>query len=195
MLEFIILKACKVQIRHPRAPIIKEVIWSPPLSSWIKANADGAATKNPSKAAAGGIFRNSDSTCIGCFTQFLGAQNALYAELVGAMTAIEIAHNNGYVNLWLETDSHLVILAFKSSSVVPCNLRNRWQNCMFILRFMRFMVTHIYREGNTCADSLANLGLTLPSSDIFWSDSLHEFIRGEYSRNRLGLPNFRFTIF
>lgn len=57
MLEFTIMKACKVNIKPPKAPIIKEVIWSPPLHSWIKINTDGASTKNPIKASAGGIFR------------------------------------------------------------------------------------------------------------------------------------------
>jgi hypothetical protein len=45
MREFSILKACKVTIRPPRAPNIKEVIWSPPMVSWIKVNTDGAAQR------------------------------------------------------------------------------------------------------------------------------------------------------
>jgi hypothetical protein len=105
MHEFSFLKACKVKIRPPRAPTIKEVTWAPPLTFWIKANTDGASTKNPCKASAGGIFRNSESVCIGCFFQLLGPKNALYAELVAAMTAIEIAYNKGFLNIWLESDS------------------------------------------------------------------------------------------
>ena len=118
MLVFRILIECKVNIKPPRAPIIKEVLWSPPLSSSIEENTDGTTTKNPSKAAAGGIFINSNNICIGCFSQFSGVQNALYAELVAAMTAIEISHNNGYTNLWLETDSQLVILPFNFSGAL-----------------------------------------------------------------------------
>jgi len=151
--------------------------------------------KNPNRAVAGGIFRNSESICIGCFTQSLGEKNALYVELVAAMTAIEIAHNNGYNHFWLETDSQLVTLAFNSSSIVPWVLRNRWFNCMLRIRQMRFIVSHIYREGNACADSLENIGLSLASSDLFWSESLPDSIRGEYNRNRLGMPNFKFTTF
>jgi hypothetical protein len=51
-------------------------------------------------------------------------------------------------------------------------------------------VSHIYTEGNACADSLANLGLSLLSSVLFWLDSIHEFIIGECTWNRLGMPNF-----
>jgi len=195
MQEFRFLKACKVNIRPPRAPTIKEVIWSPPLTSWIKANIDGASTKNPIKAFLGGIFRNSESICMGCFFQLLGPKNALYAELVAAMTAIEIAYNKGFLNLWLESNSQLVILAFKSNMAVPWELRNRWQNCMARLRSMRFVASHIYTEGNACADSLANLGLSMSSFEVFWSDYIPDFIRGEYTMNRLGMPNFRFSTF
>jgi len=63
MQEFIIMKSCKVNIRPPKAPAIKEVIWTPPMHSWIKINTDGAAIKKPTRAAAGGIFRNSDGIC------------------------------------------------------------------------------------------------------------------------------------
>jgi len=119
MLEFTILKACKVMVKPPQAPSIKEVLWSRPINTWIKVNTDGASTKNPVKASAGGIFRNSEGICIGCFTQFLGNVNALHAELVAAMTAVEITSSRGFTNLWLESDSQLVILSFKSNSVVP----------------------------------------------------------------------------
>jgi hypothetical protein len=43
--EFRILKACHVNIRLPIAPIIKEVIWYPPICPWIKINTDGASVK------------------------------------------------------------------------------------------------------------------------------------------------------
>jgi len=90
-------------------------------------------------------------------------KDALHAELVAAMTAIEIASLKGFQNVWLESDSQLVNLGFKSNSVVPWCLRNKWKNCLVRLRNMRFVVSHTYREGNACADSLANLGLSFPS--------------------------------
>jgi len=193
--EFTIMKSCKVNIRPPRAPSIKEIIWSPPLPSWIKINTDDAAIKNPARAAAGGIFRNSDGACIGGFTHFIGPADALFAKLIATMVAIEIAVSKGFSNVWLESDSKLVVMAFKSKLVVPWELRNRWENCLHLTYNMRFCVSHIYREGNTWADRLANFGLSLSSFDIFWFDVIPKFVRGEYIRNRLGMSNFRFTTF
>jgi len=195
MLEFTILKACKVNIKPPRASLIKEVNWAPPMHSWVKVNTDGTSIKNPTRAAAGGIFRNSDGVCLGSFSQFLGDANALYAELIAAMNAIEIATLMRFSNVWLESDSQLMILAFKSNSVVPWSLRNRWENCTYTTHRMRFCASHVYREGNICADSLANFGLSLSSLELFWFDSVPDFVRREYYRNRLGMPNFRYVTF
>ena len=139
----------------------------PPAPSWIKINTDGASITNPLRAVAAGIFRNSEGACIGGFSQFLGYGNALFAELYVAMTTIELAASNGFTNIWLESDSQLVIQAFKSKSIVPWGLKNRWDNCIGIIQGLNFCASHIYREGNVCADSRANFGLSLASLDLF----------------------------
>ena len=90
--NFVSSKLEKSTLKPPKAPSIIEVIWSPHFPSWIKVNTDRASTKNPVKASARGIFRNSEGICIGCFSPFLGNENALFAELVAAITTIEIAH-------------------------------------------------------------------------------------------------------
>ena len=61
----------------------------------------------------------------------------------------------GFSNVWLQFNSQLIILAFKSISVVP------WGG---ITHSMRFCATHI------CADSLANFGLSLSFLDLFRFD-------------------------
>ena len=58
---------------------------------------------------------------------------------------------------------------------------------------MNFIVSHIYTEGNQCADRLAALGLTIQNLTI-WSEVPLD-IREFYVKNRLGMPNFRFINF
>jgi len=111
------------------------------------------------------------------------------------MTAIELAASKGYWNVWLESDSQLVLQAFKSNMIIPWSLRNRWYNYLVITHNMRFFASHIYREGNVCADGLANFGLTLSNFDLFWFNNIPDFIKGEYIKNRLGISNYRFTTF
>ena len=189
--ELSILKTFNIAIHPPKAPKIIEVLWHPPIFDWVKCNTDGAACGIPSKATCGGIFRNNEAEFIGCFAQNLGLGSSLFAELSGAMQAIEIAHSKGWFNFWLETDSKLVLLAFKSISLVPWRIRTRWDNCLSLSRQMNFLVTHIFREGNCCADRLANIGMSCNS--ILWMNEIHLQVRADYIRDRLGLPCYRFV--
>ena len=77
------------------------------------------------------------------------------------MRAIEITAANNWSNLLLELDSSLVVYAFNNKSVIPWRLSNIWENCLHLLSSMNFLVSHIFREGNQCADALANLDLSL----------------------------------
>jgi len=135
-------------------------------TAWIKINNDGASVKNPNRASAGCIFRNHEGICLGCFARFLGEGNALFAELSTIMVAIEIADSKNYLNVWLECDSQVAIQAFISHLIVPWSLRNRRWNCKSIVQKMNFLVSQIFREGNVCIDSMANIGLSLPSLDL-----------------------------
>nr|ABN09155.1 Polynucleotidyl transferase, Ribonuclease H fold [Medicago truncatula] len=99
------------------------------------------------------------------------------------MRTIEIAKQRGYSRLWIETDSKLAVLAFKSSNLIPWKIRNRWDNCMEYISNIAFLITHIYREGNVCADKFANIGLSLNSLVIY--DTLPVEVRADYVQNRL----------
>lgn len=77
------------------------------------------------------------------------------------LRAIELAHHFHYLNSWLETDSSLVILAFKDYSIVLWSLRKRLSNSLGYTRSMNLIVRHIYREDNKCGDSLINIDLSL----------------------------------
>ncbi|PNX74366.1 ribonuclease H [Trifolium pratense] len=93
--EFVILKALHVNLKFANAPIIKDVLWQPPILNWIKCNCDGASAGNPGNSSCGGVFRNSEAIFCGAFAINLGVQSSLFAELMGAMLAIEIAHQKG----------------------------------------------------------------------------------------------------
>lgn len=132
-------------LHPPNAPKIIEVIWHPPIKNWIKCNTDGSS--NLYNSSCGGIFRNSDADCLLCFAENVGPENAYFAELAGAMRAIDIAYQNNWMNLWLELDYALVVNAFKNNSEVPWKLRNRWNNYINKTKSMTFIASHVFREG------------------------------------------------
>ncbi|GAU35818.1 hypothetical protein TSUD_155930 [Trifolium subterraneum] len=123
--DFTFLKLFRISIKHPKTPVIKEVCWEPPLINWTKCNIDGAACGNPGFASCGGIFGNFTADFVYGFAEPLGFVSPHYAELCGAMRAIEIAYQNNWNNLWLETDSSLVVSAFQNpANPVVWALRN-----------------------------------------------------------------------
>ncbi|MCH85615.1 ribonuclease H protein, partial [Trifolium medium] len=66
----------------------------------IKGNTDGTALGSPGHAACGGILRNHLGQNLGCFAANIGVANALYAELMGVILAIEIAYEKNWNYLW-----------------------------------------------------------------------------------------------
>ncbi|KAE9611271.1 hypothetical protein Lalb_Chr06g0160781 [Lupinus albus] len=71
----------------------------------------------------------------------------------------------------------------------PWRLANKWRICKMWISSMRFKVSYIFREGNTCADKLTSFGV---SSKVYtWWDVTPSFIFEEVNKNRLGLPNYR----
>jgi ribonuclease HI len=111
-----------------------------------------------------GIFRNNAADFIHAYAEPLGIASSFFAEICGAMRAIEVAFHHNWHNLWLETDSSLVVAAFSNpATLISWRIRNRWRNILSMIKQMNFMVTHIYREGNQVADLLANHGLSLTS--------------------------------
>lgn len=187
--NLVMLKKFDIIVRPPKPPDIIEVFWSPPLGDWIKCNTDGSSSS--SSSSCGGIFRDSNSVFLLCFAENLGGGTAFHAEISTVMRSIELAYQRRWKKLWIETDSSLVILAASNMDLVPCALRNRWKNCLAILRQMQYIITHIYREGNNCAEKLAFIGLSLQGITI-WLE-VPNFLNSLYGHDRLELPNFRFV--
>jgi ribonuclease HI len=93
---------------------------------------------------------------LGAFTGNLGRCSVFEAEVFGYILAMEFAARHGWTNIWLESDSSSALFVFKNGSLVPIRLRNRWHNARELN--IQVISSHIYREGNRCADRLANFG-------------------------------------
>ena len=67
-------------------------------------------------------------------------------------------------------------------------LRNRWHNASNL--GIQVISSHIYREGNCCADKLANMGHSVQGS--VWLSSLPAELNVDFFRDRCGLPTTDF---
>jgi ribonuclease HI len=158
--------------------------------NWLKCNVDGAAKRNPGIAGCGGVFRNHRAEFVYGFAEPLGFTSSTQAELFAVVIAIEVAFIMHWNNLWIETDSSFVVRAFQNySNAVTWNLRNKWRNALVKFKQLNGIVSHILREGNQVADSLANFGCTL-SSPVSWFHA-PDFLSESLEKNKLGFPSFR----
>lgn len=90
--------------------------------------------------------------------------------------------------VWLESDSKGVVNAFYNPSLIPLRFRNPWHNCTH--NGLMVICSHIYREGNSCADTVAAMGHTLDATT--WYHSMPTSLSVDFARDIHGLPNFRF---
>ena len=58
---------------------------------------------------------------------------------------------------------------------------------------MNFYVSHVFREGNQCADGLANIGLSVNQFTIL--QIIPASLQAVFVKDKLGWPNFRFVPF
>ncbi|KAL8508361.1 hypothetical protein ACS0TY_018826 [Phlomoides rotata] len=100
-----------------------------------------------------GVFRDNFVVFSGCFAVSHGRGFDFEVELAFALYAIELAHDRGWTNIWLESDSSYVPHILKSSNPdVPWRLLARWHRVRWLKSDMNMVVSHIYREGNVVAD-------------------------------------------
>lgn len=162
------------------------VVWKAPTSPWLKVNTDGSVING--NAACGGLFLDSRGSFLGAFVCNIGVASVFHLEVLAFILAMEHAALHGWRNVWLESDSSSAILIFSNPSLVPLLLRNRWYNAHSL--GIQIIASHIFCEGNCCADRLANMGHAIEGS--VWISSLPTELHLDFFCDRVGLPNYRF---
>ncbi|KAL8555579.1 hypothetical protein ACS0TY_003398 [Phlomoides rotata] len=130
--------------------------WKPPQPGWTKVNVDGSAPISPGPIFAGAVFRNSRGFFMAAFSKPVGRGYPLDAELASILHAILFAFECGWISLWVESDSTLAInTLLRSIQTVPWKLQGLWEKVQLALPHMRVTFSHILREGNQAADTIA----------------------------------------
>nr|BAE79385.1 unnamed protein product [Ipomoea batatas] len=135
------------------------VVWSPPAAGFTKLNSDGACKSHSHLASAGGLLRNENGLWVAGYICNIGTANSFLAELWGLREGLLLAKNRGFTKLIAETDSEAVVQVLRKDGPVTPDASILVKDCKLLLdHFQEIKVTHILREGNQCADFLANLG-------------------------------------
>ncbi|XP_020675937.1 uncharacterized protein LOC110094932 [Dendrobium catenatum] len=132
------------------------VKWSKPYDPYVKLNTDGSV--HATKAGMGGIIRNSQVNPIAIFSGPLSVCSVLTSELIGLYHGLQICLRLGLQNVNIEVDSTLLIHIFSKNEVCFPQDFYTIRKIKMALSLLNFTISHIYREGNECADWLANFG-------------------------------------
>ncbi|XP_042025159.1 uncharacterized protein LOC121772213 [Salvia splendens] len=133
------------------------VLWHPPDAPWVKLNTDGAFSTSTLEAGDGGLVRGSDGGLLWAFCSPIAASSSFEAELLALIQGLEMAMELS-THIWIELDSGALVTLLSSGQLGSADLRHHMAliRSMTAQRHVRF--SHIYREGNRAADSLAGRG-------------------------------------
>ena len=122
---------------------------------------DGASRGNPGAAAIGAIIKDEQGRLVASVSRRIGTATNNEAEYQALIAALEKAINLGVKEVELNSDSELVVKQLKGRyRVKKAALKPLHQKMRQLLDSLEdFTVTHIPREQNTEADSLANKAL------------------------------------
>ena len=169
---------------HESPPL---VCWQPPDEGWIKLNVDGACDLNSKSMAAGGILRDHLGNWISGFQKFLGSGDSRLVECWSALLGINLAVSLNITHLWIESDCSILIdLLSKQDLNHMHHLAPMIFSCRSSLRhFRNIKISHIFREGNRCADAIAANALISPCNFTLLN-SCPSFVAPFCTMDRLG---------
>lgn len=122
---------------------------------------DGASQGNPGPAAIGAVIKDEQGRIITSISQGIGLTTNNQAEYRAIIAALENAVSLGANQVEIRSDSELVVRQINGSyRVKNAALKPLYQQVKHLQsQLAGFTITHIPRQQNTEADSLANLAL------------------------------------
>jgi len=127
--------------------------------------ADGGSRGNPGISGAGAVIMNSEKVVIKEISEYLGKQTNNYAEYTSLLFALKecITLGINQSNIEIFMDSKLVVEQVnKRWKIKSDNIKIIHLQIMELLKFFnQVSISHIPREKNTLADTLANKAMDL----------------------------------
>jgi ribonuclease HI len=122
---------------------------------------DGASSGNPGPASIGAVIRDGQGRVVSRISRSIGRTTNNQAEYRAVIAALEEAARLGADKVDIKSDSELVVKQLKGRyRVKKATLRPLYQEVVRLAGTLKaFTITHIPREQNREADSLANQAL------------------------------------
>ncbi|KAL4390615.1 hypothetical protein AHAS_Ahas03G0162800 [Arachis hypogaea] len=145
--------------------------WYPPTADYLKVNVDGSFYSQNGNAACGGIFRDNLGRFVKDFACNLGSYSIMHVELWGIIKGLQIAIDNGYNRIVIESDSMMAINFIKEEYPRHRPCFPLLDDINVLSRRLAYVAwKHILHEANNVVDILARKGQNLPfGHQIFYS--------------------------
>ncbi|KAK4267298.1 hypothetical protein QN277_024096 [Acacia crassicarpa] len=145
-----------------RRRVERNIYWVRPPPTHVVLNSDGARKVDSMRAGSGCLIRNHEGRWqTGCCRN-IGACTPLQAELWGLLDGLELAWAGGFRDVIVQADCLVAVRIIQNLDETPnaqlCIVR-RIQR--LLEQAWRVTITHVYRDGNRCADFLASFALSL----------------------------------
>ncbi|XP_071928018.1 uncharacterized protein [Coffea arabica] len=173
--------------------VYQGIRWETKETGRYTLNTDGCAKGNPGIGGGGGILRDSTGLPMIGFSAYLGETTCLRAEACALLIGLQICIHNGFGNICVQSDSLVLIGIIQRRTQCPWKIR-RYVNQIWQLLDDPPRFTHCYREANTVADALSNVGISHPDKQIEVYDTFSKFprlARGAIRLDRIGIPSIR----
>jgi len=123
--------------------------------------ADGASQGNPGLSAIGAIIKDEQGRVIASISQGIGRATNNQAEYRAIIAALDNAIKLGASQVDMRSDSELVVRQINGQyRVKNASLKLLYQKVKHLQsQLAGFTITHVPRQQNTEADSLANMAL------------------------------------
>ncbi|XP_075074396.1 uncharacterized protein LOC142161999 [Nicotiana tabacum] len=167
------------------------VRWSKPDRGWVKLNVDGCSKGNPGLAGGGGIIRDHHGNMMKAFAEFYGPCSNNLAEAKALLHGVKLCSNSGFLKVHVESDSMFTVNMINKRMLPSWQIKHIIEQIWEVTSTGDFKFTHTFREGNTVADQLANLGVNSQNCAIFNEVVLLPTkVRASMKLDQDGLPNF-----
>lgn len=122
---------------------------------------DGGSRGNPGPAGIGVTLATPEGKTVYELAEFLGNHTNNFAEYTALIRGLAAAVELGATELVIRADSQLVVRQIQGQYRVKSpDIRPLYQQAMALLnKVPKWSISHLYREDNSRADTLANLAM------------------------------------
>ncbi|XP_071902637.1 uncharacterized protein [Coffea arabica] len=171
----------------------KLVRWETKETRRFILNADGCSKGNPGVGGGRGVLRDSIGVPVFTFSAYLGQTTSLRAETWALLIGLQTCKHRGFENISVQSDSLLLVGIIQQRIPCPWEIRREVRQIWKLLEDPVHL-SHCYREANTVADALSNVGTSHPHQQVKVYDIFSMFpreARRAIRLDKLGLPSVR----